>query len=147
MPCDTTLKAGQTIQQRAEEVRSVVQRVQVGLTGGTVKVKVGPQGAVAFDGLNDAQRDRVTDACIYRRIMATGSVLAKAAIAKAELMAGRNVDRQVIGQGAHSHDGGHTWHHHVVAALAVASLLALAPPAEAHGCGDHAGHAHIHSCK
>jgi hypothetical protein len=25
-------------------------------------------------------------------------------------MAGRGIDRQAIGQGLHSHDGGQTWH-------------------------------------
>jgi hypothetical protein len=42
--------------------------------------------------------------------MATGSALARAAIEKAEAMAGRGVDRKVIGQGVHSHDFGKTWH-------------------------------------
>lgn len=42
--------------------------------------------------------------------MVTGSVLAKAEIARAELIAGRSINRQVIGQGVHSHNGGDTWH-------------------------------------
>ena len=44
--------------------------------------------------------------------MISGSPLAKMKIAQAELLAGRTVDKQVIGQGAHSHDGGKTWHNH-----------------------------------
>jgi hypothetical protein len=44
--------------------------------------------------------------------MATGSGLAKAQIAKAEAIAGRSVNKQVVGHGAHSHDGGQTWHDH-----------------------------------
>lgn len=149
MPCDTSLAPNQTINQRADEVRSVVQRVQVGLTSGTVKVKVGPQGAVAFDGISDAQRDRVTDACIYRRIMATGSALAKAAIARAEQLSGRTVDRQVIGQGAHSHDGGKTWHsgHALLIGAVLLGAAFVSSPVSAHGCGDHGGHAHIQQCK
>jgi hypothetical protein len=31
-------------------------------------------------------------------------------IAKAEQVAGRSVNRQVVGQGVHSHDGGESWH-------------------------------------
>lgn len=112
MPCDTRLKPRQTIQQRVEEVRKVVSKVSDALTRGRVKPKIGPQGAIAFEGLDEAERDGVTDACIYRRIMVTGSALAKAAIARAEQLAGKSVNRQVIGQGAHSHDGGHTWHDH-----------------------------------
>lgn len=112
MPCDTKLKANQTIQQRASEVRAVVDRVSKGLASGTVRVKVGPQGAVVFTGLSNEERDNVTDGCIYRRVMATGSALAKNAIARAEQLSGRSINRQAIAQGAHSHDGGHTWHKH-----------------------------------
>jgi hypothetical protein len=112
MPCDRKLKTGQTLKQRADEVRKVVDRIATALTQGRVKAKVGPQGAIAFEGLSEAERDGVTDACAYRRIMVSGSALAKAAIAKAEQLAGRSVDKQVVGQGAHSHDGGHTWHDH-----------------------------------
>lgn len=44
--------------------------------------------------------------------MATGSPMALQAIARAEALAGRSVDKQVIGQGVHSHDSGKTWHDH-----------------------------------
>lgn len=109
MPCDTKLKAKQTIQQRAEEVRRAVARISQGLTSGRVKAKVGPQGAVAFDGITAEERDGITDACAYRRLMVTGSALAKAAIARAEQIAGRSIDRQALAHGHHSHDGGKTW--------------------------------------
>src|ERR1700692_132351 len=106
MPCDTRLKVGQNIKQRAEEVRSVVAKLQAALVAGRVRAKVGPTGGVAFVGLEEGERDGVTDACMYRRLMATGSALAKAAIAKAELLAGRKVDNHAIAHGHHSHDGG-----------------------------------------
>lgn len=112
MPCDRKLKAGQSIQQRALEIRKVTERIASGISTGLFKVKVSPQGAIAFVGLTDEQRDGVTDACAYRRIMVSGSALAKQAILRAEMLAGRPVDKQVIGQGAHSHDGGRTWHDH-----------------------------------
>jgi hypothetical protein len=112
MPCDTRLKPRQTIQQRAAEVRQVVDRLKSGLTSGTVKVKVGPTGAVTFTGLTEGERDGVTDACAYRRLMASGSAVAMMAIARAEQLAGRAVDRTAIAQGHHSHDGGATWHTH-----------------------------------
>jgi len=108
MPCDRKLKQGQTIQQRADEVRKAVDRLAAGLAKGTVVPKVSPKGAIAFDGFTEADRDGVTDACAYRRIMVSGSAFAKQAILKAELLAGRGVDKQVVGQGAHSHDGGRT---------------------------------------
>lgn len=110
MPCDTKLKPQQTISERIAEVRAAVERFSAGLISGRIRAKVGSNGGVAFDGIDDKARDGVTDACAYRRIMVSGSPLAKAAIAKAEQMAGRTVDRQVVGSGVHSHDGGKTWH-------------------------------------
>ncbi len=112
MPCDTRLKPRQTIQQRADEVRKVVKTLDAALASGRAKVKVSPTGAVAFSGLTDEERDSVTDACAYRRLMISGSAMAKAAIARAEQLAGRGVSRQVLAHGAHSHDGGATWHDH-----------------------------------
>ena len=112
MPCDTRMKRGQTIQARAEEVRTVVDQVAKLLAAGRVKPVISPKGAVAFAGLTDADRDGVTDNCMYRRLMSTGSVQAKLAIERAELLAGRKVDRQMVAQGMHSHDGGVSWHDH-----------------------------------
>jgi len=117
MPCDTrlrTLASGmrQSISQRAAEVRAVQQKVEAAIAAKRVKVKVGPQGAIAFDGITDDERAGISDACIYRRIMVTGSALARAAVAQAERLAGRSIDRAVVGHGAHSHDGGRTWHSH-----------------------------------
>lgn len=111
MACETTLKPRQTIQQRAEEVRAVVARVAADLAAGKIKPVIGSTGGITFDGLKPADRDGVTDACIYRRIMASGSALAKAAITRQEQISGRTVNRQAIAQGLHSHDGGRSWHH------------------------------------
>lgn len=112
MPCDTRLKTNQTIQQRAAEVRATVEALKTGLITGRIKAKVGPQGAIAFVGLTERERDGVTDACAYRRLLASGSALAIQAIKRAEQPAGRGVDRSVVAHGAHSHDNGVTWHDH-----------------------------------
>jgi hypothetical protein len=112
MPCDTKLKPKQTIQQRAAEIRAMVATLAQGLASNRVRVKIGPTGGVAFIGLTDQERDGVTDACAYRRIMATGSALAKAKIAAAEALSGRSVNRQAVAHGHHSHDNGATWHTH-----------------------------------
>ena len=112
MPCDTRLKPRQTIKERAAEVTAVVARLANALTTGRVRVKIGSTGGVAFDGLTDQERDGVTDACAYRRIMATGSATAKAAIARAEQLSGRSINKMSVAHGHHSHDGGVTWHHH-----------------------------------
>jgi len=111
MPCDRRLKKGQSIQERATEIKKVVETVSRKLTAGTIKAIVGKDGGIAFQGLSEGERDGVTDACMYRRVMATGSSLAKSAIARAEAMAGRSVDKVAVGRGLHTHDGVH-WHHH-----------------------------------
>lgn len=111
MPCDTKRwTENETIEERKETVREKTMALSAALAAGTVRVKVGKQGAIAFIGWED--RAGITDACAYRRIMAKGSTKAKYAIAAAEQAAGVQVNRQVIGQGAHSHDGGQTWHDH-----------------------------------
>ena len=110
MPCDTRLAPRQTIQQRAEEIRRAVGILDDLLKQRRAQVRVGPQGAVAFVGWSEQDRAGVTDACAYRRLMATGSALAKAAVARAEALAGRAVDKRAVARGVHSHNGGHHWH-------------------------------------
>lgn len=110
MSCDTQTLPGQSLTDRKREVLAAVEAAERLLVSGRIRVRISPQGAIAFEGLSDADRSRVTDACIYRRIMSTGTALARAEIAKAEKLAGRSVDRRAVNSGHHSHDGGHTWH-------------------------------------
>lgn len=110
MPCDTRLKFRQTISARVTEVKKVVDKAALGLASGRVKPVISPKGGVTFKGLTDDERDGVTDACIYRRLMVSGSSLALAKIAQAEQLAGRTINRATLAQGHHSHDGGKTWH-------------------------------------
>ena len=111
MPCDTRTLPGQTLTERKAEVREAIAKLTAELVAGRVKAIVGPQGAVAFTG-SVLKDNRVTDACAYRQLMTSGSALARQAIARAEMLAGRSVSRQAVAIGAHSHDGGHTWHSH-----------------------------------
>lgn len=111
MPCDTVRSnPRQTVAERMAEIRSASARIAALLAAQKVQVKIGPQGAVTFIGIPDEDRVGMTDACIYRRIMASGTHGARQAIAKAERLAGRTADKKVIAQGVHSHDGGRTWH-------------------------------------
>lgn len=112
MACETMRKPRQTLQERAAEVRRAAEKLDRLLMTRKVRVKVGPQGAVAFEGWSATDRDGITDACAFRRIMAAGSALARAEIARAEQLAGRAVDRKAIAQGHHSHNGGQTWETH-----------------------------------
>lgn len=113
MPCDTRpRRRGQTLTERKIEVRAAIDKLSKSLVAGSVKPVIGPQGAIAFKGWTEDDRGAVSDACAYRLLMVSGGALAKAAIARAEQIAGRSVDKRVIGQGVHSHDGGHTWGSH-----------------------------------
>ena len=109
MVCDTVTRQGQTLEQRMEEVVAAAKRIDQLIAAGGARVVIGPQGAIVFTGLTDSQRDGLTDACIYRRLMASGSAAARTAITRAEQLAGRGVDRRTVAQGVHSHDGGRTW--------------------------------------
>jgi hypothetical protein len=109
MPCDTKLRPKQTRAQRIAEIKKAIARLESKLAKRQVKAVVGPQGSIAFAGWVE-ERAGITDACAYRRIMTTGSALARAEIARVEQLAGRSVDRRVVASGVHSHDGGVTWH-------------------------------------
>jgi hypothetical protein len=110
MVCETRLRGSQTLSERKADVRRAVNGLNSLVGMGRVRVKVGPQGAIAFEGWGEAERDGVSDACAYRLLMSTASSLTKMKIQAAEMAAGRTVNRQVIGQGVHSHDGGKSWH-------------------------------------
>lgn len=109
MPCDTLYRRNQTLTQRKTEVKKVVEKFNAGLASKSVRAVVGKNGAITFTGLSDSERDGVTDACVYRQIMVSGTALAKQAIHSAELRAGRSVDKSVLATGTHSHDGGQSW--------------------------------------
>jgi hypothetical protein len=109
MVCETRLRPRQSLSERKAEIRDVIARVAADLAAGRVKAVIDRRtGAIAFSGISD-KRD-VLDACIYRMIMSGTNMSAKLAIIKAEQMTGRAVDRQVVGHGVHSHDGGVSWH-------------------------------------
>lgn len=111
MSCDTQRLPNQTFTERKIEVREAIARLSALLASGQAKVLISKAtGSIAFRGWEDGETRRVTDACAYRMVMATGSVLAKAAIQRAEMLAGRTVDRAALTAGHHSHDGGATWH-------------------------------------
>jgi hypothetical protein len=110
MACDTyRSRKDQTLAERMTDIRRATARLAAALAAGSIKVRVGAQGAIAFDGWKAEERDGMTDACAYRRLLAEGDPSLRRALAT-EAAAGRTANRQIIGQGVHSHDGGHTWH-------------------------------------
>ena len=110
MTCDTKMLKGQTLTQRKEEIKTAVDKLAAALAAGRVKPVIGARGGIAFPGWAEGQTGRVTDNCAFRRIMSSGSVTAKLAIERAEMLAGRKVDRQAVAQGLHAHNG--VWHSH-----------------------------------
>jgi hypothetical protein len=110
MACETMRKPRQTLEERIAEITKAVADLERKIASKVVKVVVGPQGAVTFAGWVGDDRSGITDACAYRRIVASGSALTKAALARAEQMSGRSISRQAMSHGVHSHDGGATWH-------------------------------------
>lgn len=109
MPCDTYVRRGQTPADREREIKEALKRLEGSLAAGSASVVVGSNGALAFTGWGQEERSGVTDVCAYRLLMADGSWELRQAIARAEAIAGRSVDRRVIESGVHSHDGGATW--------------------------------------
>jgi hypothetical protein len=113
MACDTQPMKNQTLSQRKTQVKEIIAFTDELIRKSKVKVVVDKRsGAVAFVGMTDSERGGVSDACTYRMIMASGTALAKQAIARAEQLAGRGVSRQALAAGHHSHDGGATWSTH-----------------------------------
>jgi hypothetical protein len=103
------------LSERKAEVRQAVSSLSAGLASGRIKPVISKQGAIAFTGWENGDRNGVTDVCAFRSLMLFGSSMAKVAIARAEQMAGRTVDRQVLAQGHHGHadsNGTVTWHDH-----------------------------------
>jgi hypothetical protein len=106
MPCDTVRNPNQSLEQRNDQVKSALSRLEASLKAGRVKVTIGPTGGVAFTGWKD--RDDVTDVCAVRTLMAQNSWELRQAIARAEAQSGRKMNPQAVAAGHHAHDG--KWH-------------------------------------
>lgn len=76
-----------------------------------VTVVVGSNGAVAFRGWTEADRNGLADVCVFRALSSKNSPELRRAVARAEGLAGRRIDARQVASGTHSHDGGKTFHH------------------------------------
>jgi len=110
MPCDTRLRAGQTMAARNAEITRALARLEAALQADRVKLQIAANGAVAFAGWND--RDDITDVCAFRTLSAEGSWALKQAVQRAEAMQGRKVNANAVAAGWHTHDAGKTWGTH-----------------------------------
>lgn len=109
MACESRLREGQTFVARVDEVKKALERLERYLSTGTVRIGVGPNGAVSFVGWQD--RDDITDVCAYRTLSASNSWALKQAAAKAEAMSGRKINPAAVAAGWHTHDQ-KTWSTH-----------------------------------
>jgi hypothetical protein len=112
MACESMVKPGQTLAGRMAEVKQALARLEQALTGGRVKVGIGSNGAIVFQGWTVTDRDGVSDVCAYRSLSAGNSWALRQAVARAEAASGRKVNAGAVAAGHHSHDGGHTWGKH-----------------------------------
>lgn len=110
MPCPSQRGKNQTLKQREREINEALKRLERYLQTGTVRVQIGNQGAIVFNGWKD--RDDITDVCAYRMLTLSNSWALKQAVKRAEMLSGKKVNEQVIAEGVHSHDNGHTWSTH-----------------------------------
>jgi hypothetical protein len=108
MACETRLRERQTQEARKKQVAESVRKLELALGAGTVKVVVGPTGAIVFAGWV-ANREDVSDVCAYKALTAAKSWELRQAIARAEAISGKKVNERAINAGHHSHDG-ITWH-------------------------------------
>jgi hypothetical protein len=106
MPCESREL---TKAQRQEQI-DAVKRLQALLASRAVKVKIGAQGALAFDGWTEKDRAGLSDVCAVRKLMAANSAELRSAINRAQVTSGRALNYQAVSAGVHSHDGGATWH-------------------------------------
>lgn len=95
--------------QKADEVKLALDRLEKMLTGGAVNLRIGPNGAIFFEGWLPMDRKGFSDVCAFTALQASGSFALQRAIQQAEIMAGRKIDQAAIAAGVHTHDGGRTW--------------------------------------
>ena len=110
MPCDSRIPAGMTAETRKRQIDAAIDRLEAALTAGGASVKIGQNGALAFQGWT--ANDGVSDVCAFRALSKRNSFALRRAIATAEARAGRKLDGGAIAAGHHSHDGGTTWSTH-----------------------------------
>lgn len=106
MPCTTRpLRPRETLAERMAKDKKRLQDLEAALAKGKTRVKIGPNGAVMFDGWAATDRDGITDVCAYRTLSSQGSFALRQAVQRAEAMSGRKVDARAVAAGWHSHDG------------------------------------------
>ncbi len=111
MPCDTIPLTEEVMRKR----KRALDGLKAGLAAGTITVTIDRRtGALAFTGWDErsGRTAFLADLCAYRALTREGYAPLRAAISRAETLAGRPLSKQAIAAGVHSHDGGATWGSH-----------------------------------
>lgn len=112
MPCDGRNLERLARQERERIFAAALADLESRLAARSIRVVIGPTGAITFAGWDGDSRQGVTDVCAYRTLTARHSPALAAAVRAAEMLSGRRVNPQQIAAGVHSHDGGATWSAH-----------------------------------
>ena len=104
MPCD--LQRQRTASAEAEATRAL-KKLEQQLQEKSACLVVGQDGSLAINGWQD--RGGYSDLCAIRALEVKGSWAYRQALAQAEALAGRSVNKTALAVGWHSHDGGSTW--------------------------------------
>lgn len=110
MACMAALQPNQTIEQRIDQTNKALKRLEQYLLNGTVRIGIGANGAVIFQGWKD--REGLSDVCSFRSLTAQNSWVLRQAVLKAEGMSGRKVNLKAVAAGLHSHNNGGSWEKH-----------------------------------
>jgi hypothetical protein len=115
MACDSRIyRRDQTLAERKVEVKKALTALEKLIASGQVNIRIGTEGigkgAVVLKGWSDAERVGITDACAIRLLMLSGTATTKLKLAAAQQQFGTSINRQTLGAGVHSHDGGLSWH-------------------------------------
>jgi hypothetical protein len=100
------------MEQRKKEIKGAIDKLAISVMKRQARIVVGANGSVTIVGWQANDRAGITDACAYRRLLVQGNALVQAELKRAEQIAGRTVDKRMLAQGIHSHDGGNTWSTH-----------------------------------
>ena len=116
MPCDLIQYRTIQLKLEAEErQQAALRQIERKLEQQRVAFVVGPDGALAVNGVSVADKQGMTDVCVLRRLLQENSAAAQQEMLRlgltwAEVMSG--VTAMADNRLAHSHNGGGSWGRH-----------------------------------
>ena len=110
MACESyRISNEQTEAERREEIDAAIAALEADIAAGKVTVRVGEQGAVAFEGWAAGAEKHIADSCAALTLQYQGSWAYTQAVQAAAAACGTTYSPAAVAAGIHSHDGGATW--------------------------------------